>query len=168
MRRRYADNDMSDEPDFPTELDQLAFLLEEVPRALRRRFDERMLVFGLSRTQWRILAYLLRDEGMTQTELAQCLELERVTVGLTLNKMEEKGLIERRRAHGDRRSWRVYAMPTAKTLVPALRREADQIYAELLAGLSRHRLNEFRSVLEALALNLRELGFRSTGLTGGP
>ena len=96
------DSDMSDEPSFPTELDELAFLLEEVPRALRRRFDARTLAFGLSRTQWRILAYLLRDEGMTQTELARCLELERATIGLTLDKMEEKGLIEKRRSPGDR------------------------------------------------------------------
>ena len=56
---------------FPTPLDELAFLLEEVPRSLRRKFDERTHAHGLSRTQWRILAYLLRDPGMSQTELAQ-------------------------------------------------------------------------------------------------
>ena len=76
---------MSTEDTFPTPLDELAFLLEEVPRALRRKFDERTLAHGLSRTDWRILAYLFRDRGMSQTELAKCLELERMTVGLALD-----------------------------------------------------------------------------------
>lgn len=139
---------------YPTELDKLAFLLEEVPRALRRRFDERTQGFGLTRTQWRILAYLLRDEGLTQSELARCLELERMTISLTIDKMEEKGLVERRRSPGDRRSWRVYAKSEAHALMPGLRKEADRAYAEMLAGLAPERIAEFKSVLETLALNL--------------
>ena len=146
---------MTADSTFPTELDELAFLLEEVPRALLRRFGARTQAFGLSRTQWRLLAYLLRDEGITQTDLARCLELERVTIGLNLDKMEAKGLVEKRRAPGDRRSWHVYARPGARELLPQLRKEADGTYAEMLAGIRPESLAAFRKVLEALAANLR-------------
>ena len=47
---------MNSEHTFPTRLDELAFLLEEVPRSLRKQFDGRVQPHGLGRTQWRILA----------------------------------------------------------------------------------------------------------------
>jgi DNA-binding MarR family transcriptional regulator len=146
---------MSADDTFPTPLDELAFLLEEVPRALRRKFDERIMAHGLSRTHWRILAYLFRDPGMSQTELAKCLELERMTVGLALDKMEENGLVERHRSPTDRRMQLVYALPKAMDLLPELRRKADATYAELLRGMPNERIAEFRKTLELLAANLR-------------
>lgn len=140
---------------FPTPLDELAFLLEEVPRSLRRKFDGRSLEHGLTRTQWRILAYLLRDPGMSQTELSRCLELERMTIGLALDKMEENGLVQRRRSSKDRRLQLVHATAKATELVPKLRKEADATYAELLRGMPEDRIIEFRKTLEMLAANLR-------------
>ena len=140
---------------FPTPLDELAFLLEEVPRSLRRKFDERTHAHGLSRTQWRILAHLLRDPGMSQTELARCLELERMTIGLALDKMEENGLVQRMRSSKDRRLQLVHATPKARDLLPRLRLEADATYTELLRDMPDDRINEFRKTLEMLAANLR-------------
>lgn len=146
---------MSADDTFPTQLDELAFLLEEAPRSLRRKFDERIQVHGLSRTQWRILAYVLRDPGMSQTELARCLELERMTIGLALDKMEENDLVQRKRSSNDRRLQLVHATPKAQDLLPKLRLEADATYAELLRDLPDDCIIEFRKTLEMLAANLR-------------
>lgn len=146
---------MSADSSFPTPLDELAFLLEEVPRSLRRNFDERIQAHGLSLTQWRILAYLLRDPGISQTELARFLELERMTIGLALDKMEDRGLVERRRSSTDRRVQLVYATPKAVALLPELRLEADATYAQLLRDIPEDRMAEFRKILELLAANLR-------------
>ena len=148
---------MSTEDTFPTPLDELAFLLEEVPRALRRKFDERTLAHGLSPTHWRILAYLFRDRGMSQTELAKCLELERMTVGLALDKMEENGVVERHRSPTDRRVRLVYALPKAMDLLPELRRKADATYAEMLGDLPAEQVAEFRKTLELFAANLHKV-----------
>ena len=146
---------MSADDTFPTPLDELAFLLEEVPRSLRRKFDERIQVHGLSRTQWRILAYVLRDPGMSQSELARCLELERMTIGLALDKMETNGLVARRRSSKDRRMLLVHATTRARALLPKLRLEADTTYGELLRNMPERRISELRSILEMLAMNLR-------------
>lgn len=145
---------MTAENSFPTSLDELAFLLEEVPRALRRKFNERIEAHGLSRTHWRILAYLFREQGMSQTELARCLELERMTIGLALDKMEQNGLVERRRSATDRRAYQVFALPKAMDLLPDLRRKADETYAEMLSGMSETGIAEFRRTLELFAANL--------------
>ena len=82
---------------FLTDTDRLFFLMEEVTRRLRRTFDSSVEQFGLTRTQWRILAYLFRSPGMTQTELARELELERASIGRTIDRLEELELVERRR-----------------------------------------------------------------------
>jgi MarR family transcriptional regulator for hemolysin len=68
------------------------FLIEEVPRKLRRVFDASTAKFGLTRTQWRALAYIFRTPGLTQTELAKCLELERASVGHIIDQLRKGGL----------------------------------------------------------------------------
>ena len=50
-----------------TASDEFVFLIEEVPRKLRRKFDASTARFGLTRTQWRALVYIYRTPGMTQT-----------------------------------------------------------------------------------------------------
>lgn len=80
---------------FLTDTDRLVFLMEEVTRRLRRTFDTSFEQFGLTRTQWRALAYLYRTPGLTQTELARELELERASVGQAIDRLEELSLVER-------------------------------------------------------------------------
>ena len=67
-------------PAYLTDTDELVFLIEEVPRKLRRLFDASTARFGLTRTQWRALAYIFRTPGLTQTELAQRAGVARTTV----------------------------------------------------------------------------------------
>src|SRR3546814_5342726 len=55
-----------------TDSDEFVFVIEEVPRKLRRLFDASMARFGLTRTQWRALVYIYRTPGITQTDLAKC------------------------------------------------------------------------------------------------
>lgn len=102
--------------EFVTDRDMLLFLLEEIARNLRRSFDARFEYAGLNRTQWRLLAYLLKDDGMTQTELSRCPEIERATVGQTVDKLEQQGLVERRASDRDRHVWHVHTLPKAQAL----------------------------------------------------
>jgi len=119
---------------FLTDTDRLFFLMEEVTRRLRRTVDSSVEQFGLTRTQWRALAYLFRSPGMTQTELARELELERASIGRTIDRLEELELVERRSAKNDRRVWRVHLRPAAIELLPKMRVEADAVHARLLGG----------------------------------
>ncbi|WP_086740845.1 MarR family winged helix-turn-helix transcriptional regulator [Erythrobacter colymbi] len=139
---------------FLTETDQLVFLMEEVTRRLRRIFDTSVEQFGLTRTQWRTLAYLYRTPGMTQTELARELELERASVGQAIDRLEELSLVERRSALNDRRVWQIHLMPAAVELLPKLRAEADAVYTRLLAETDKLELEQLRGTLTRMQANL--------------
>lgn len=139
---------------FLTDTDRLVFLLEEVTRRLRRSFDTSVEQFGLTRTQWRALAYLYRTPGLTQTELAMELDLERASVGQAIDRLEELILVERRSAKNDRRVWHIHLMPAAVELLPKLRAEADAVYGRLLAGIESKELDRLSATLATLQGNL--------------
>jgi len=141
---------------FLNETDGFAFLLEEVPRVLRKSFDESIARFGLSLTQWRALAYLIKTEGMTQTELAKCLELERATIGLTIDRLEKLEFVERRPAEKDRRVWRIFLRQKAIDIIPELRQEASSVYQIMFKGISKADVATLRSTMEKMARNLKE------------
>jgi DNA-binding MarR family transcriptional regulator len=141
---------------FLTDQDRLVFLLEELTRRLRRTFDTSVEQFGLTRTQWRALAYLYRTPGMTQSELASELELERASIGQAIDRLEELGLVERRSAKNDRRVWQVHLKPAAIDLLPKMRVEADQVYARLLTRIEDEDLETFKSTLAAMQRNLSD------------
>ena len=141
---------------FPTALDALTFRFEDVPRLLRRIFDIAIEGYDLNRSQWRLLAYVLRDEGMTQTELARSLELERATVGQAIDALERKQFVERRKSPGDRRVWRIYATERGRQLVPALRETINEIHEQMFSGFSQAEVARLHQFLDRIMANLEE------------
>jgi len=149
------DQDADNAPaNFLTDTDRLLFLMEEVTRRLRRTLDTSFEQFGLTRTQWRTLAYLYRTPGMTQTELARELELERASVGQAIDRLEELSLVERCSAANDRRVWHIHLRPAAVELLPKLRAEADAVYGVLLARMDASELGRLRAALAVMQTNL--------------
>ena len=139
---------------YVTETDELVFLVEEVPRKLRRLCDASFARFGLTRTQWRALGYIFRTPGLTQTELARCLELERASVGHVIDQRERAEYVQRRAVEGNRRVWTLHLLPKAVAILPSLRAEADIIYTRLLAGISAEEIATLRRVLGAMSAHL--------------
>ena len=102
----------------------LAPLISDTARFLRRRFDARARTVGVSRAQWTVLFALSRNEGINQAGLADMLEVETITVGRMVDRLEEAGLVERRADPADRRAWRLHLMPRAHPVLRALRQVA--------------------------------------------
>ncbi len=86
----------------------VSFLLTDTARLLRRLIDRRLQPFRLTRAQWAILAMLDSRDALSQSELADELEIERSTVGRLIDHVEANGWIERRPMPSDRRLWRVH------------------------------------------------------------
>ncbi|PKB13660.1 DNA-binding MarR family transcriptional regulator [Novosphingobium kunmingense] len=139
---------------FVSELDELVFLVEEVPRKLRRVFDASNARLRLNRSQWRTLAYIFRTPGLTQTELAKCLELERASVGHVIDQLEKADFVERRAVEGNRRVWTLHLRPKAIGILPTLRVEADLVYKRLLQGISVDEVVICKRLLAAMSANL--------------
>lgn len=112
----------------------LSFLLHEVARLLRKFFEQRAKGLGLTRSQWQTLAYLSKNEGIHQAGLAELLEVEPITLVRILDKLEERGLVERRKHPTDRRIRLLYSREEARPLLDDIRRVAEITRSEALAN----------------------------------
>ena len=87
---------------------EFAFSLNDVARMLRTYADQKASQFGITRAQWVVLVRLDRFEGLKQSELAEMLDLQPITLTRLLDRLCESGLIERRADPNDRRAKRLY------------------------------------------------------------
>ena len=92
----------------------VGFLLHDVSRRLRMRFDRRAQDMGLTRAQWRVLVHLAPRQGLNQSALAEILELDNVTLSRHVDRLEATGWLERRPDPEDRRAWCLYLTAKAK------------------------------------------------------
>ena len=134
--------------------DSLGFLISDVSRLMRRRFDERARLIGVTRAQWRTLTTLSRNEGINQGGLADLLEVEPITLCRMIDRLEEAGLVERRRDPADRRAWLIFLTTKAHPLLAQLRGLADGMIEGALQGLDDERRAALMETLGAIRANL--------------
>ena len=113
----------------------LGFLLADVSRLMRRRFDARAREIGLTRAQWRVLTQLRRREGINQTALAEIMEIEPISLGRHIDRLVEKDFVERRADPRDRRAWRLYLKPEVQPVLDRLRTISNVNRKEVLQGI---------------------------------
>ena len=95
----------------------LMFLLHDVARLLRVEADKRARQHGMTRAQWAILIWLERQPGISQKELSEILEVEPITVARLIDRLEARGMVERRPDPRDRRIWRLHLLPPARDVL---------------------------------------------------
>jgi MarR family transcriptional regulator for hemolysin len=134
----------------------LGFLLHDVARLLKKRFEQNSSGSGLTRSRWQVLAYLAQNEGINQTGLAELLEIEPITLGRIVDKLETMGLIERHPHPTDRRTWLLHLMPAARPKLEQVRQLGDVTRREALAGVSDDDRQRLLKTLEAMKANLTE------------
>jgi MarR family transcriptional regulator, transcriptional regulator for hemolysin len=132
----------------------LGFLLHDVARLLRKRFEQRARTLGLTRSQWQVLAYLARNEGIHQGGLAELLEIEPITLVRILDKIEARGLIERRQHPKDRRVWQLFLTEKAHPILDVMRGLGDETRAEALDGLGQAEREALEAALSRMKSNL--------------
>ncbi len=133
---------------------ETSFLLGDVTRLARMRFDADVASDGLSGASWRALGLLVREDGQTQAALARGLAVSRVAVGEMIDRLERDGWVTRRADAADRRAWRIYLTPSAWERMPALRRRAQEFQARCFAGMDEATIAHLKSTLETLHARL--------------
>lgn len=110
-------------------------VMHDVARMMRTRFDQRAREYGMTRAQWIILARLERQPGMTQNEMAGLCEVEPITVGRLVDRLEANGLVERRLDPADRRIRRLHLLPASRSILDEIHRYKDGLFAAITDGL---------------------------------
>jgi len=130
------------------------FLVHDVARLMRVAYDRRTRDLGLTRSQWWVLNHLYFNEGITQSALADVLDIEKPTLGRLLDRLEDKGWLERRADPSDRRAKRVYLTGNVQGLMRTLRQIAAVLRAEALAGLDEGEREQLLDTLRIVKTNL--------------
>ncbi|MEO7411397.1 MAG: MarR family transcriptional regulator [Sphingomicrobium sp.] len=134
--------------------DNLPFEIAETAHALRRSFDRRVAPLGVTRAQWRALAWLARSPGLRQVELADHLDVEPITLCRIVDRLEEAALVERRRDPDDRRAWRLHLTAKGVPLVEKLRALAGELAKEAFDGVPPESVDIMREALARVRDNI--------------
>jgi DNA-binding MarR family transcriptional regulator len=136
---------------------RFGFLIHDVSRLRRVVVDRALKPLGITRSQWWVLAFLSRRDGMTQTALAADLDLTKVAIGGLLDRMEAAGFVERRADQSDGRARRIYLTRAGAKMVTAIRDSVESIELEILSRVPEHALNQAAETLRALKETLLEM-----------
>jgi MarR family transcriptional regulator, transcriptional regulator for hemolysin len=135
---------------------ELAFTLNDVARMLRTYADHKAAQFGITRAQWVVLVRLDRSEGLKQSELAEVLDLQPISLTRLLDKLSDSGLIERRADPVDRRAKRLFLTDAARPLLEKLGELGEDMMATALAGVERGSVEQMVAQLGVVKENLRQ------------
>jgi MarR family transcriptional regulator for hemolysin len=134
----------------------LGFLLHDVARLLKKRFEQNSRASGLTRSQWQVLTYLAQNEGINQAGLAELIEIEPITLGRIIDKLETLRLIKRNPHPTDRRRWLLHLMPAARAKLEQAREYDDVTRREAMVGVSEDDTQHLLKILQALKENLTQ------------
>jgi MarR family transcriptional regulator, transcriptional regulator for hemolysin len=115
---------------------ELVAQLVESSRLLRNYIEQRAKSRGTTRAQWIVLFRLREQEGLSQVDLADVLELQPISPVRLLDRLVEHGLLERRTDPRDRRANRLFLTPAGRQLVDDLDSLRDSIAAKVLQDVS--------------------------------
>src|SRR6478735_3671968 len=132
----------------------LGFLLHDVARLMRKRFEQNARGLGLTRSQCQVLAHLARNEGIQQSGLADILEIEPITLTRLLDRLEEAGLVERRAHPTDRRIRQLHLTGKAHPLIAEIFTIGAATRGEALEGVAEEDRDRLFSVLSSMKANL--------------
>ena len=134
--------------------ENIGTLLAQVSRLMRRTFDERARGIGVTRPQWQVLGLLKAHAGSNQGTLAEMLEVEPITLGRMIDRLQEGELVERRADPADRRVWRIFLTGKGEVLLDRLRPFGRETLSQALEGLSEAEREQFIASLERVRANL--------------
>lgn len=126
---------------------RFGFLIHDVSRLRRIVVDRALRPLGITRSQWWVLAFLSRRDGMTQTALAADLDLTKVAIGGLVDRMESAGFVERRSDSTDGRARRVFLTKAGIKLVNTIRETVDGVEDEILSDVADADLQRSAKVL---------------------
>ena len=136
---------------------QIFYAMHAATQLVRTHFDRRAVRLGLTRAQWRALKSIERREGLSQSELAEMLEMEPIPVGRVIDRLEKSGFVERRADPADRRRWRLYLLPNARAVLEEMEVIVAGLRKDALRGVADADVDALLRVVAQMKDNLNAL-----------
>jgi DNA-binding MarR family transcriptional regulator len=132
----------------------LGFLLHDVARLMRKRFEQNARELGLTRSQAQVLAHLSRHDGIQQSALAELLEVEPITLTRIVDRLEQAGLVFRQGHATDRRIRLLRLTEPARPLLAEIFAIGAQTRGEAMKGLADEDRERLFEILSTMKVNL--------------
>src|ERR687888_2050675 len=134
----------------------IGFIVNRTARAFVKSLDlELRKKVGLTFGQWKVIVMLVKQNGLTQKEIADKLGLEGATLIPIIDKMEKEGLVVRRVDSSDRRNNRIYRTEKADVLWDRMVNCATKVREVSIKDIPEENISIMRNVLEKIWQNLR-------------
>jgi len=140
-------------PDLNWEL-RLGFLVHDVSRLRRRVVDRALKPLGVTRSQWWVLAFLSRSDGMSQVALADELDIGKVALGQLIDRLEKTGFVVRRPDEAVRRVKRIHLTKRSHVLIARIRDNVRVTEKEILEKIDADDLKATVRALRSMKENL--------------
>jgi MarR family transcriptional regulator for hemolysin len=134
---------------------EFGFALHDVARLLRTYADQRARALNMTRAQWAVLVRLQRFEGVNQSELAEMLDLQPITLARLIDKLCGLGLVERRDHETDRRANRLFLTQKAAPMLARLGALGEDLMDHALAGVDHEIIAQMTDRLNQIKSNLK-------------
>ena len=141
----------------PVKENSIGFLVYEVGRLLRRRFEEEASVHDFTLPQWRALSEIARNSGISQVSLASCIDTDQMTVSGIVSRLEKRGLIERFTDPNDSRAKLARLSPAGLELFTRAKNIGRGLYENALTGLSATDRERLAADLRLIRDNLNQM-----------
>ncbi len=145
---------------------EILFQLADVARTMRTYVDQRAREHGMTRAQWGALARLERQEGMTQAEMAEALEVQPITLLRLIDRLCEQGLVERRPHPHDRRANRLYLTDKGRATLARMAPLGKEVTGDILAAMPERDVSELLRALLVVKGNIRSAAAKHVGMNG--
>ena len=145
----------------------LGFLVSEVSRLTREQFNVVAHRIGLTLAQARAMAYLARNEGMSQVELSALLEVQPITLLRQIDRLEAAGLVERRPHPTDRRAQQLFLTSRSRATLDKIWALGREIQERAFNGMDESERERLMSALQKVKRNL-STPVREAKVTGAP
>ncbi|WP_428249533.1 MarR family winged helix-turn-helix transcriptional regulator [Ferrovibrio sp.] len=144
---------------------RLGYLIHDVSRLRRVNFDRELAPLGITRSQWWVLAFISRNNGLPQTQLANELDVGKVALGSLIDRLQQGGFVTREPDEKDRRVKRVFLTDNARQLLNDIEPVSSDFNGRILEGVSLEDIKSTSRMLAKMKENLIVLsnGNRSKG-----
>ena len=133
---------------------RIGLIFQHVARLRSRLYDKSVAPHGLTSAQVYALNYLMREDGLTQVELARYLGIGTVAVSGLIDRLEAANWVVRKPDQRDRRSNRIWLLPAAEQKKQLLRDAADAVNEASMDGLTPEEIDQLLVMMHKIRQNL--------------